>query len=298
MNSEEARRPTAGLAASGHRKGLRASHRLPVFAALVLGLEAVAFLLRLGRDVTPFILVIIPAVAAVIVSWAHGGRHDVRALLSRLLVRRVSPRWYLLAVGLPVAEKLIIDIAGTALGLSLPGRLVAALTVSALLVPVVVVVPALFEELGWRGFAVQAAVENGHSPAWATVVVGMIFMALHVPLYLPGQLYEGLPIWPLPLMFLSASALLTWVYLRTSSALLAGLMHAAFNGTVPLTWGLDSTWVWQARGIVQPMICIVLAICIHLTGMSRSGPVLHGIERQDHRAEGDRGTSRAARSTL
>ena len=27
-------------------------------------------------------------------------------------------------------------------------------------------------------------------------------------------------------------------------------MHAAFNATVPLTWGLDPTWVWQARAVV------------------------------------------------
>ena len=85
---------------------------------------------------------------------------------------------------------------------------------------------------------------------------GLIFVMLHVPLYLPGQLYTGLPVWPLALILLSSSVLLTWIYVRTASVLLAGLMHAAFNATVPLTWGLDPAWVWTARGIVLPLIAI------------------------------------------
>jgi hypothetical protein len=32
--------------------------------------------------------------------------------------------------------------------------------------------------------------------------------------------------------------------------LLAGLMHTALNAWVPLTWGLDPAWEWQARGVV------------------------------------------------
>jgi membrane protease YdiL (CAAX protease family) len=126
---------------------------------------------------------------------------------------------------------------------------------------VVVFVPALLEELGWRGFGVQAAIDAGRSPAWAALVVGVIFMLLHVPLYRAGQMYEGFPVWPTPLILLSSSVLLTWIYLRTSSALLAGLMHAAFNASVPLTWGLDPIWVWQARAITLTLVAgLVVAI--------------------------------------
>ena len=115
-----------------------------------------------------------------------------------------------------------------------PDRLLQALTASAVVVPFVVLLPGLLEELGWRGFGVQVAVEDGHSPAWAVAVVGTLFLALHVPLYLPGQLYAGLAFWPLPIILFSYSILLTWVYLRTRSVLVTGLMHAAFNGTLPL----------------------------------------------------------------
>jgi membrane protease YdiL (CAAX protease family) len=177
-----------------------------------------------------------------------------------LFVWRVDARWYLVALGIPVAEKLAVDTAGVLLGATTPDRLFAASSASALLVPVVVIVPAMLEELGWRGFGVQAALDAGRSPAWAAIVVGLIFVMLHVPLYLPGQLYDGLPLWPLPFILLSSSVLLTWIYLRTSSALLAGFMHAAFNATVPLTWGLDSSWVWQARAIVLTITATLLTV--------------------------------------
>jgi membrane protease YdiL (CAAX protease family) len=139
----------------------------------------------------------------------------------------------------------------------------------------VVVVPAMLEELGWRGFAVQAALDEGRSPAWAALVVGLIFVMLHVPLYLPGQMYEGLPVWPLPLILLSSSVLLTWIYLRTSSVLLAGLMHAAFNASVPLTWGLDPVWVWQARAVMLTIIS-TLFIAVYIRSL-RHTPDAHEI---------------------
>ena len=118
----------------------------------------------------------------------------------------------------------------------------------------------MLEELGWRGCGVQAALDAARSPAWAAIVVGLIFVMLQVPLCLPGQLYDGLPVWPLPFILLSSSVLLTWIYLRTSSALLAGLMHAAFNATVPLTWGLDPAWVWQSRAIVLTITATLLLL--------------------------------------
>ena len=269
MNHRSTTRLAGDTAARSHQRTVAASHPLGVFAAAVVALEAVVFALPLGGNITPFLLVVIPAVAAVGVCGASGGRLQVRALIGRLFIWRVGARWYLAALGIPVAEKLVVDIAGTVLGFSTPDRLVGALSVSALVVPVVVVVPAMLEELGWRGFGVQAALDDGRSPAWAALVVGLIFLTLHIPLYLPGQLYDGLPIWPLPFILLSSSVLLTWIYLRTASALLAGLMHAAFNATVPLTWGLDAAWVWQARAVTLTLISGVL-IAIYIKGVRRT----------------------------
>jgi membrane protease YdiL (CAAX protease family) len=238
--------------------------RLAVFAGMVLVLGAVTVLLRLPPDLTPFVLVVIPAVAALGVASAAGGRVGMKQLFARMGRWRVGGRWYIAAIGIPVAEKLIVDAVGAFSGATSSNRLLAALTASALVVPLVVLVPALLEELGWRGFGVQTAVDGGHSPAWAALAVGVIFILMHVPLYLPGQLYAGLPFWPLPIILITYSVLLTWIYLRTRSALLAGLMHASFNATVPLTWGLDPTWAWQARAVV---LIIITVLVVLLTGI-------------------------------
>jgi uncharacterized protein len=265
MNGSQGRRPLRDPAPTARRSTLKAQHRLPAFAVGVLVLEAVAFALQLGRSVTPFVLVLIPTVAAVVVSALSGGRAAVGRLARRVGRVRVGARWYLIALGIPVADKLLVDVAGVLLGMTTPDRLLQALTLSALAVPLVVLLPGLLEELGWRGFGVQTAVDEGHSPGWAMAVVGTLFLALHVPLYLPGQLYAGLSFWPLPIILFSYSILLTWVYLRTRSVLVAGLMHAAFNGTVPLTWGLDADWVWAARAIVLIVITTLVVGRIGLT---------------------------------
>jgi hypothetical protein len=231
------------------------------FFLLVVALEIGTLLAGLGRDTTPFVLVLIPPAAALLVTGVSGGQGDVKSLLGRLGRWRVGARWYVAAVGIPLAEKLAVVLLGLALGVSSLDRVVNALTASALVVPLVVLLPALLEELGWRGFGVQTAVDAGHSPAWAAAIVGPMFVAAHVPLYLPGQLYEGLPVWPLPISLLAGAVLLTWVYLRTGgSVLVAGLMHGALNATVPLTWGLDDAWVWQARAGVIGVIAVLVVV--------------------------------------
>ena len=235
-----------------------------LFTIGVLALTAAAFLLPLGADLTPFVLVLIPPIVAVSVTAIRGGWTAVRALLARVVRWRVDPRWYLAAIGIPILEKIVVDAIGWFTGAASVARLVESITPAALVVTLVVLLPALLEELGWRGFAVQTALDRGHSRLWATLVTSVLFLAVHVPLYLPGQIYDGLPFWPVVPLVLAQSILLTWVYVGTGSVLLAGLMHAAFNATVPLTWGLDPAWVWQIRPLV------LIAICILLAAMSRS----------------------------
>jgi len=226
-------------------------HRLAVFVGLVASLEVAVFAARLGRDATPFALVMIPTVVAVGLSAAADGLAGLRRLIGRVGRWRVGWRWYAAAVGIPFLAFGVIAALGAALGQFSSERLADNMTVSALIIPLVVVLPAMLEEVGWRGLGVQAAVDDGHSPVWAAIVVGGCHMLIHAPLYLPGHLYDAAPIWPLPFMFVGFGVLLTWVYLRTGgSVLLAGLMHAALNAWVPLTWGLNPDWEWQARGMV------------------------------------------------
>lgn len=236
-------------------------YRLLTFGVMAAVAEAGVLLARLGREATPFALVLIPPAAALVATGFSRGLAGIVRLLASLGRWRVGARWYLAALGIPFLGTLAIDVVGLLLGAASLDRIFGALTASALLIPVVVVVPAMLEELGWRGFAVQAAVDAGHSPGWATSVVGLMFVTAHIPLYLPGQIYDNLPLWPLPITLLAYAVLLTWIYLRTGSVLLAGLMHAALNATLPLTWGLDPGWAWQARaGVFGVIAALVMSI--------------------------------------
>lgn len=53
--------------------------------------------------------------------------------------------------------------------------------------------------------------------------------------------------------------LLAWIFIGSGgSSLLAGLGHAALTGFTPLTWGIDPTWVLQARAVVLVAAAIVI----------------------------------------
>jgi uncharacterized protein len=252
--------PTARSDCLGIRRVLR-RHKLLAFIGLAAALEAGVFLAQLGREATPFALVLIPALAALMITGVIDGVAGIRRLVGRVGRWRVSARWYLAALGIPLAGYVTVAIAGVLLGEFRLELLTDSLTISALFIPLVVFLPGMLEEFGWRGFGAQTAIEQRHSPAWAVIVVGGAHMLVHLPLYLPGHLYDGSPLWPLPFMLLGYGVLQTWIYLRTGgSVLLAGLMHAALNAWVPLTWGLDPDWAWQARGVVFAVIALLVVM--------------------------------------
>jgi hypothetical protein len=232
-----------------------------VFSIIVLAAVGAVYLAGLERELTPFALVLVIPIAAFVSALLVGGRRSAGGLLRRAVRWRVAPRWYVLAIGIPLLGTLAIVAAGIILGQASLDEVVGAVGASALAVPLVVFLPALFEEIAWRGFGVDVMAQRGHGLIVSTLSVGIVFAAIHLPLYLPGQLYDGLPLWPSAVTLLGYSAILGWIYLGSGrSALLAGIGHAALNGFVPLTWGIDDVWVWQARAVVFGLMGIAILV--------------------------------------
>ena len=75
--------------------------RWPVatFTVIVLAMGGLVFAAGLPREVTPFALIIVIPIAAIVSAWLAGGVVMVRGLFSRITRWRVPVRWYALAMG-------------------------------------------------------------------------------------------------------------------------------------------------------------------------------------------------------
>lgn len=242
------------------RPGIRATvgrYRLVVFGALVVLFTVAVAAANLGRETAPFALVFVPAVAAVIAAAVADGASGIGRIFRRLARWRAAPRWYLAALGVPLAMWAGVGVGGWLAGD--PPDLALGLS-QVPLVLLVVLLPAFIEEFGWRGYAVPASPRSWPLIVTA-LVVGVLFIIPHLALYLPGGLYENLPLWPLPLILLSGSILFTWVFVGSGgSAFLAALMHAAMNGLTPLSRGIDPVLEWQLHGIVVTIIAVMVVL--------------------------------------
>lgn len=218
-----------------------------VFTALALGLSLLywgLFFLH-GRGLLPFdpnsdlmgaIRGYGPTLAALVTAAAIYGRVGLKDLWLRLKMWRVRP-WLL---GLAVLGPL----AGSALLLVLACLSGADLTPSPehLPIPKLVLVFVFFavvdgpigEEIGWRGFLLPRLLER-HGAIFASAVLGVIWFAWHLPLYIATGKFE------ITLVFfctylannVAFSFIHTWFFLRSGgSALLAIVLHTAGNYSV------------------------------------------------------------------
>jgi uncharacterized protein len=178
-----------------------------------------------------------PTVAALIMTGTIEGRAGVRTLLGRLVLWRVGIRWYLFALlGVP-----LIMVVGTMIysgelpklgalgGLSfLPSYLLSFLLVVVLGGP-------LFEEIGWRGFALPR-MERLHGPLVASLILGVLWALWHLPEFLVpswaassgGGSISGIILFTLTA--LTFTFVITWVFNNTrASILIAILVHASID---------------------------------------------------------------------
>jgi membrane protease YdiL (CAAX protease family) len=157
------------------------------------------------------------------------GKAGVRRLVQRLLWWRVGLQWFAVAVLLiPVSE----IVASAALGN--PDAL-RALTPSALMFYPAAYVShfffgPLFEESGWRGFALPR-IQGRFGPFRGTLLLGLLWSGWHFFLYLPASLAGGAAVAALDLGVFTFSTtamtfIFTWLSNNTkASLLLAILLH-------------------------------------------------------------------------
>lgn len=173
-----------------------------------------------------------PTLSAVIVIAATEGRAGLGSFFRRYLQWRAGIAWWLIVLfGILIALTLVAAaILGPSvlsefaknLGLILPTYLLT-LVVGVILGP-------LWEEPGWRGFALPR-LQAQYGPITGSVILGAIWAVWHLPGYLGGWMTSVFP--ALLVYCIGFSILATWIYNHTGgSILLMILLHSSSNAAI------------------------------------------------------------------
>ncbi len=129
--------------------------------------------------------------------------------------------------------------------LILLGQIVAAITFAPL---INVVLGAMGEELGWRGFLLPRLMELGR---WRAILLSSVIWGLwHAPVILQGHNYPETPVLGVFLMVgwcVLLGIILSWLYFETRSPWAPALAHGSINATAALPMlflvpGVNLTW--------------------------------------------------------
>ena len=209
------------------------------------------------------------------------GRAGVRRMLRRLVCWRVGVRWYLVAILLiPLGQLLITAALGS------PDVLRALRPSSLALYPASYlahfVFGPLFEESGWRGFALPR-MQHRFGPVRATLLLGLLWSGWHFFLYAPSWFADGpvngvVGVSIFVVFTTGISFIFTWLSNNTAaSLLLAILLHGSVDGTATYLQRLADRGVFSADaagfsgqfGVL--ILCVITALTLVVLTRRRLG---------------------------
>jgi membrane protease YdiL (CAAX protease family) len=175
-----------------------------------------------------------PTLAALIVIAATEGRQAFRPFFARYVQWRAGVVWWLIVLfGTLVSVTLLAAvIVGTQVLSEFFVNFGLALSTYLITLIAGIILGPLWEEPGWRGFALPR-LQAGHGPLRGTLVLGVLWALWHIPGYFGGWLI-GSPI-ALLVSTVAFSVVMTWVYNNTrGSILLMILLHSSSSATLAL----------------------------------------------------------------
>lgn len=207
-----------------------------------------------------------PAIAAVVVTMWAMGRQGMRDLLARVARWRVPLRWWLAALT-PAAFLGLALIAMAGAGKSLPsaadfGRFSGIPAVGLAGVLLFIVLGAMGEETGWRGYALPQ-LQRRFSPLISSLILAVLWFGWHLPQFFVISTYrDSSPVQYVGMLLglTCGAVILTWLYNRSGgSILLVAVWHGLYNfmsGTQAAT-GLLAT-VITTLVMIQGVVLIIL----------------------------------------
>jgi membrane protease YdiL (CAAX protease family) len=217
---------------------------------------AIPLLLPGSVELAVLLMLLVPSLLAIVLAAMAEGRPGVATLLGKLFKWRVSATGY--AVGLPIAILLAAAVLGRILGW-VPELQVRVPPPSQLAINfVLVLLVAVLEELGWRGYALPRLVTR-RSALFSALLVGVLWGGLHIPL----GMIAGRPWVPSFLVPFGLSVVMTWLFVHTRGSLtMAMLFHFAVDYLPQfLFWETDlgpAIWL-QAIAALAAALLLILA---------------------------------------
>jgi membrane protease YdiL (CAAX protease family) len=229
-----------------------------IFGGLTILLSFATYWLPLPREVLPFLIVLIPALLALVFTAVSDGKSGVRALLGKLGRWRISLKWLAIALLLALALRLAMSVAALLLGLIPAIQLRPASPSQLLVLALILIIAAIPEELGWRGYALTKLLTR-RTALVASLVIGVLWGTLHLALLLPGMMYEAAPPLPTLLHLIALSVLITWLYVQSGgSVVLTTIFHAAQSFFVIVNEGISqSQQTWLMAGVYLAAALVV-----------------------------------------
>jgi len=238
-----------------------------LFAAVTAFLS-LAGLLLLPGIVGPLVVVFIPTVVSIaLIRWVDGPG-QARELLFSSSRWRVTYRLGLILLGLALVVRVGVGLVG---GAVIPGYVWEIGAFTPFLLGVFLFAAA--EEIGWRGFALPALMARGYRPLTATLLLGIPWAVLHLPLVMSGRLNDGWSPWAMLLFMMALSVIVSWAYLAGGFSILAAvLFHGGQNALSFLNDGIDARGSsWVMAGVYGVVALSILVVNGGRLGVPRSG---------------------------
>ena len=168
-----------------------------------------------------------PFLAAIVVLSLTSGKPGLKQLFRSMLKWRVAPRWWAVAILLPIAVTLAAAGMNIALGAQIPsgadlGRWTSVLP-TALVILLIPLFGGAWEEPGWRGYALPRLLAR-RSALEASLVLGALWALWHVPLFLTGKQH-----WSDLLLVVTVCVVLTWLFQSVLGSVLVTMVFHAIN---------------------------------------------------------------------
>jgi len=186
-----------------------------------------------------------PFTSAFLLTHKDRGKAGVKALWKSGWRFRLPPTWFLVALLLFPATRIIsLLIGGAGVSFELFTN------------PVGLIGLALFmfflggpfgEEFGWRGYALPGLLQK-YNATTASLIIGVIWVVWHLPLFIiPGSPQAEIPFWPWATEVVAMAVLYTWLLAHVDGAVFAAILfHTMGNFStdlfqpvreIPVGWG-------------------------------------------------------------